>query len=532
MNKKLIGIFVITLLIISLVFNMVYGVEVITDNKINSSEKHALSAVSWYIETVDSNGDVGRWNSIALDSNDNPHIAYTNDASHTNLQYATKSGLYSTWDHYIVDDEQPDYRGRYCEIALDSNDVPHIAYANGTSSSNCKNVDLMHAKRTSNTPVTWQVEFVDTENFAGLYPSIALDSNDNPHISYLHQCTFDDDIPPNCINPRSDLKYAYWDGVFWSIEWFLDDGTIHVSESSIALDSNDEPRISFQDSGANAGNLLYVESPTTLTYPDNIEYVDVDPQCRLGMHLCMELDSNDMPHIIYCDTTNHDLKYAYKTGSGWNIESLNTNTMPTPEDDWFLSLVLDSNDRPHISYYDNNSKCVKYARKIGVTWEFFLVDYVGTTSSVGGATSIDLDSCDYPHISYYDRTNGDLMYARMNGCECVIDMNIQTGLFYNLANPYIIINNIGERKCCGIVYNITTDCLGPFCDPGICCVNGWLDLSPADSIIVEGCRPLSNSNIMCHRFKIYAWVWIDGCSQFFYEDIADALAFGPFMFVW
>lgn len=38
------------------------------------------------------------------------------------------------------------------------------------------------------------------------------------------------------------------------------------------------------------------------------------------MYNSLALDSNDCPHISYCDATSGDLKYARWTGSGWEIE--------------------------------------------------------------------------------------------------------------------------------------------------------------------------------------------------------------------
>ena len=41
----------------------------------------------WYVETVDSTGNVGAFTSIAIDANDNPHISYGSYAN-ADLKYA------------------------------------------------------------------------------------------------------------------------------------------------------------------------------------------------------------------------------------------------------------------------------------------------------------------------------------------------------------------------------------------------------------------------------------------------------------
>jgi len=70
----------------------------------------------------------------------------------------------------------------------------------------------------------------------------------------------------------------------------------------------------------------------------------------------------------------------------------------------------DSGDRPHISYLDETNEDLKYARWNGTGWSIETVDSDG---DVGEYTSIALDSSDYPHISYHysEWPNGDLKYA-------------------------------------------------------------------------------------------------------------------------
>ena len=78
----------------------------------------------------------------------------------------------------------------------------------------------------------------------------------------------------------------------------------------------------------------------------------------------------------------------------------------------YSSLALDSNDNPHISYYDYDfsNGDLKYAISDGSSWVAVTVD---STGYVGSYSSLALDSNDNPHISYYDVTNGDLKYASL-----------------------------------------------------------------------------------------------------------------------
>ena len=85
---------------------------------------------TWTKSTVhDQSGHyIGTSVSIAVDSADRPHIAY-HDRTHWDLEYARFDGsewLVETLDEY-------GNSGRYPSIALDRNDQVHIAYANTSS---------------------------------------------------------------------------------------------------------------------------------------------------------------------------------------------------------------------------------------------------------------------------------------------------------------------------------------------------------------------------------------------------------------
>ncbi len=135
----------------------------------------------------------------------------------------------------------------------------------------------------------WISETVD----AGENPSLALDSSDNPHISYT--------------SGSDSLKYARWDGSAWQIET-VDTG---VSYSELELDSADMPRIA------------YLLSDHSLKYARwdgsawQIETVDSG-----ATSVSFELDSTDKPSIAYCNSGT--VKYAHWDGLAWQVESIAT----------------------------------------------------------------------------------------------------------------------------------------------------------------------------------------------------------------
>jgi hypothetical protein len=138
---------------------------------------NCFAGSNWDCETIC--GVYGAYSSIALDSSANPHIAFS--AQMEEFKYATKrdgSWTIETIDATFFPSPMP-FRG---SIALDSDDVPHVAYHDDVLS------ELKYAVRVGSggncgTDNAWRCETV----LAGpglSAPSLALDSSDHPHISY------------------------------------------------------------------------------------------------------------------------------------------------------------------------------------------------------------------------------------------------------------------------------------------------------------------------------------------------------------
>jgi len=178
------------------------------------------TGTEWQIETVDGDGSSGPYCSIAVDSSDNPHIAYM-DVEANGLKYARWDG-----DEWLLELIDTDGASTDVSLALDSNDHPHISYTNRDAA------ELKYARWDGS---EWLIETVDGDGPFRTFTSIALDSLDHPHIAYAY-------------NNKGVIyqKYARWDGSEWQIERVEGGGSSLVGGyCSIALDSTDQPYISY-----------------------------------------------------------------------------------------------------------------------------------------------------------------------------------------------------------------------------------------------------------------------------------------------
>ena len=332
-------------------------------------------ATDWKIEIVDPS-QCGFFTSLDLDSNGYPHISYHDDTPDSyDLKYARWTG--SGW--IIKEPDPSSIGGQWTSIAIDSNDNPHISYYDVT------NQDLKYAGWNG---TSWVIKAVDVEDGVGEWTSIALDSNDNPHVSYYD-------------STNKDLKYANRTGGAWST-MAVDFASAVGKWTSIALDSNDNPHISYYDF-ANQ-DLKYATWNATAWVTKT-----VDSLGEVGLYTSIALDSNDNPHISYYDSTNQNLKYAEWNGGTWNIKTVDS----AGDVGMHTSIAIDSGDDPHISYrlnvHGDLTGDLRYAKRTAGSWSIEAVDY--HLYSVGEYSSIALDSNDNPHIGYFDHSNLDVKYA-------------------------------------------------------------------------------------------------------------------------
>ncbi|MCK4256807.1 hypothetical protein KAX35_07960 [candidate division WOR-3 bacterium] len=297
------------------------------------------------------------------------------------------------------------YSGVYgTSIALDSLDIPHIAY--------CRyyGPGLMYAYLNPDDS-TWIIESVfdsaevkcdiKDSRIAGTQPSLVFDSKGYPHISFWW----------------GDLGYAWKDSLGWH--------TTHPNPgpwmrgTSLVLDQNDYPHIGYSVDISNEEALVLH------TYWDehgwHTETVDTIFTAWLG-NVSLAVDRNYNIHIAYGMLRRehyfHGLPdigicYGIRNETGeWEIDTIIDNADTLIEYEGLPSLTLGSLGRPCISYQagaiiDTNITRLKYSVKVGNEWQIEWVDV--SNGNVGALNFLALDACDNPHISY--RGDGWLKHA-------------------------------------------------------------------------------------------------------------------------
>ncbi len=306
---------------------------------------------------------------------------------------------------------------------------------------------------------TWQTEIVDNSGSVGLKASLATDSNGFPHISYedfiatlaqrlkyaywdgagwisqtvsissnlgtadVTSLVIDDNDHPRISYQQSvplfRLQYSKWDGNQWLLSTPVNNG-VNGTQSSLALDSNDNAHISHIDN--NGQGLLY-------TYWNTLDWVTEIPVAGPANYAALALDSNDRPHIIYWHPGDFSLNYVYWDGVGWNqspITQIGDSNFTSA-----LSLAIDTNDNLHISYANAVDNHLHYAYFNGSGWNFQMVAPLNPLSWHNDLVLAD----DEPLISYHDYANG-LMVATLTAsgwATTVVDSSPDVGRYNSIA---------------------------------------------------------------------------------------------------
>jgi hypothetical protein len=403
----------------------------------------------------------GMYNSITVDRNNRIHISYY-DANHGSLVYGSYNGL--VWDINEVIDRG--VAGTYTAVATRSDNIPCVSYF-------AEKYDFLKvACRNSLDPAdnTWWIGTADNSTQAGVYTSLAFDSSDRPHVSYMDFV-------------QGNLMYASQNS---NGDWFNETvDTRHETGgwTSLALDGNSKPCVSYFEftdqilkyacrgksgwSTSVISNTAPIGLYTSLalnpkTGGMSISYYDqfngrmvvtnlsaphpaelVSTARNVGTYNSLSLDpATNQPYIAYfaegerkSDASSRGpsaIKVAAVFGPGpgpW-VTGVLTDAISIPA---YVSVKKKDDSYQGIAYYNPLKKKLKYAFPSGGGWASEVVDrFNSTTEDNGMFPSLQFSkgkngiTNGAPMVSYYNATYGVLRFAYRRGVQDWLVRDIDT----------------------------------------------------------------------------------------------------------
>jgi alpha-tubulin suppressor-like RCC1 family protein len=302
--------------------------------------KKAYGSNTWTFETVDTISNGMSFPSIAVSTSGTVHVSYFgSDESHWGVKYARRT---SSWQTSFVSNNTNYGYDSKTSIAIDSNNRPHIVYTELNESGNPHTLKYTKCTAENGGNCTWSTPFDlnslegGTECYwSGEYPSIKIGSSDTVHIVYdcsnsIRYVTFNGawsaslfnsgDLPQFlslAVDGNNKAHISYY-GVYYGrglkylsnpsgtwITTIIDNTTQNIGQyTSIVVDSNNRPYISYYD--ATNGDLMYASKNSGGSWV----LATLDSTGDVGKYSSIALDSQNNAHISYFDATNGDLRYA------------------------------------------------------------------------------------------------------------------------------------------------------------------------------------------------------------------------------
>ncbi len=359
------------------------------------------------IETVDWEGSVGQFSSLALDAEGFPVVSYHDVANRDLKVLHCNDANCAGGDESMVSVDTEGSVGAYTSLALDADGYPVVSYYHLTNG----DLKVLHCNDANCAGGDESIVSVDTEGFVGQYTSLALDADGYPVVSY-YDATNDDLKLLHC----NDANCAGGDE---SIESVDTEGNVG-QYTSLALDADGYPVVSYYDATNDDLKLLHCNDANCAGGDESI--VSVDTEGFVGADNSLALDADGYPVVSYYDVIKGDPKLlhcndANCTGGDESIESVDTEGNVG----WYTSLALDADGYPVVSYYDVDNGDLKVAHCndancTGGDESIVSVDTEG--DRVGSFSSLVLDADGYPVVSYYHETNADLKVAHCINADC------------------------------------------------------------------------------------------------------------------
>jgi hypothetical protein len=237
--------------------------------------------------------------------------------------------------------------------------------------------------------------------------SLALDSKDRPHISWVDFGTAS----------GSKLRYAAWNGSAWNVQAIPLNSDVIAYDNSLVLDGQDRPAIAFYEYRGPKDTDLHIRMRVVMLRDGVWQVRTIDPEEGSGKFNAMAVDDKDRIHLAYANVSagTEGLRYAMWDGQHWTseiVEDLGRNNGETVG--YSVAIAADSDGNPHVTYMNWTTGQMRYAVRKGGRWTIQVVDAVSKVA-YPDRNGITLDNTGRVYISYYDGGRGELKLAYMSG---------------------------------------------------------------------------------------------------------------------
>ena len=364
----------------------------------------------WVTSNLDMSDQAGRWNAVAVDSNDHIHVVQIKDESYQ-IRHSVYDG--TGWNSNGINT----CGNTYCwdiHMVIDDNDHIHLAYTTYTQWD--ETLVYMNYDGT-----TWTDTVVSYSAHFGPI-GIAVDSANNPHISYAvdgsNQC-------------GDGLRIASSNGTAWS-HTTVEAGNNRGCESAIVIDESDNIYIAYQDRSSSKLKIATDKSGSWDSYL--VEQGGFGSNLYPGYMTSMAMDKQGQFHIAHYDDYEHDLRYSTGAPNGLWTTTLLDSSGYTGLDP---SIAVDAADQPHIVYHTWSGNNLKYATINPATSNWTATTIVNN-ADVGEGNSIFIDDSGVMHVPFSDDTNDVLKYTtKSTGLSQTMEITVQFGPYGSVTGTVV-----------------------------------------------------------------------------------------------
>lgn len=349
-----------------------------------------ITAGEWQIDRVDDSRAPGRYSSMKVDKDGNIHVAYSIvDQNFYPLRYGFWDASVKKWFTMEID-----RNAAICSLALDSEQRPHIAYAQFDSGG----IRYAYFDRAT---TTWQKQQVPLPSQSlQYYLSLALSPENNPNISfYEYEGPRGTDLR---IRMRNVMRV---DSNRWELRT-VDEDPGSGKFNAMVADAQGHMHLAYANVSAGTGGMRYAYWDGKTWHPEILEGLRENNGEGVGFSCILTLDKSGAPHLSYMNESTGLVKYAVKRNGRWHMEVVGrVAAVGYPDRN---SIALDEEERPYIGYYDAGRGVLLLAHREGSQWVSEVVD----ATHAGFTSSMQIDR-GIIHITYGDDMYGGLKAAHL-----------------------------------------------------------------------------------------------------------------------